>query len=73
MFLEEFHTWNKCTNDERAAFAKFIEHWLSDRPNLNSVVENLAWQVYQLQICVEGLIDDVDLLSEDCGVFCDRG
>jgi hypothetical protein len=65
MLFKDFKEW-KVRNDyslftdeehDRELFDKFLHHHLYTS-SLAQVVTDLAWQVYYLQCCMEGLLED---------------
>jgi hypothetical protein len=64
MLIEDFKEWmDEDMVTEREAFSEFFhEICLKDADeDLPTIVEELAWQVYQMQLCVEGIIEDNDV------------
>ena len=66
MLMEYFEAWKKnhfnmvASLPEREQFEAFFEDY--DKSDLYyTMTEELGWQIYQLQVCMEGLLADQDL------------
>ena len=59
MLMTDFEEWIKEENlyTEREVFEEFFNHW-ADGMTMKDIFQELAWQIYNLQSCVEGLIED---------------
>ena len=57
--MTAFQEWiaeeNLCT--EREVFEDFFENW-ADGMTVKDIFKELSWEIYNLQACVEGLIED---------------
>jgi len=65
MLYDEFKTWklregySMFTDDEhdRELFKRFYAHEIHGE-SMAAIVDDLAWQIYNLQCCMEGLLED---------------
>ncbi len=48
--------------DDEDMFIFFFNHQNANK-NAAEVIVNLAYQIYQLQVCVDGLIEDLEKLA----------
>lgn len=48
--------------DDEDMFTFFFNHQNANK-NAAEVIVNLAYQIYQLQVCVDGLIEDLEKLA----------
>jgi len=63
MLMQEFSTWLEAApQDLEAHFKKFYkEKFNREVFNLNEIFEDIAWQVYNLQVCVEAMLEDSEV------------
>jgi len=59
--MEEFENFNVKTKEQ---FDTFFQQRCYGQ-SLCETFCSLAWEIYQLQICMEGILDDLDLMSVD--------
>lgn len=66
MLIEEFEKWKKSPfgfeyagqyPDEQDLFGIFYQGHTCGQ-SIAEVINKLAWQIYNLQVCIEGLIED---------------
>ena len=66
MLYDDFKTWkvrngySLCTDDEhdRELFKKFYASAIHGM-SVGAIVDDLAWQIYNLECCMEGVLEDL--------------
>lgn len=68
MLLDEFDKWKRIEPNhiclikrEQENFLKFYRDYLDQAPDEYDPLADLAYQVYCLQVCMEGLLEDQDV------------
>lgn len=61
--MQDFHEYLKdkhckVVRGDFEDFSNFFEDVMDDSQSLRPVVVQLAWEIYQLQVCMEGIIED---------------
>lgn len=59
MLIEQFRDWSLRQCDE-SEFSRFSQEYLRGFVNMQDLVVSLMHQIYELQCCVEGLIEDIE-------------
>lgn len=68
MLLEEFNHWleEQCRSSDKEIFCKFaIEKYCGLDASLQDVLCDILWEIHQMQVCIEGLIEDQEACYED--------
>lgn len=63
MILEEFTKWKNTNSmdnheDEELCFKEFASTYCRDLNGVENIIKDLLYQIFNLQCCVEGLIED---------------
>lgn len=62
MLMEEFHRWIEEMDLNIENFTDFYKGcFLKKNSNILDLISLMAFEIYQLQVCVEGLIEDQEI------------
>lgn len=62
MFMRDFNQYCERTPGTIDDFVSFLEDRWKGKP-VGEVVLDVSWQLYELQICMEGIIEDLEYIS----------
>ncbi len=64
MIIDEFIEWQS-QKSEFEGFKIFADEWINDhRTGIVGVLQDLMYQVYTAQCCIEGLIEDMEFTEK---------
>lgn len=61
LFIEEFNRW--ALNNEEEIDRLSFERWYdtsTQGQSLNARVFDIGYQIYQMQVCIDGILEDLD-------------
>lgn len=64
MLYEDFNSWKEnycgeCKSDEDLFKIFYSKKISSESLNLQDIISNMAYQIFQLQECIEGILEDI--------------
>jgi len=63
MLIEKFEEW-KGQQVDREQFRQFFDIWINEMMlGKDSPTEEFAWQLYQVQVCMDGILEDIEEIT----------
>lgn len=64
MILEQFIKWQEHDGDEKVQFKRFAQGSI-ENSSIEEVLHQLMYQIYNTQCCIEGLLEDMEIMNKE--------